>query len=70
MCEMIYPKPPSNCPKCGAEYKYPFMWHGILPPPPQKTCACPDNNVVITTDGTGNSPIINSGTSNTFKYTG
>jgi hypothetical protein len=29
-----------HCGKCGAPYYAPSVWHGVLPPAPQPTCAC------------------------------
>lgn len=42
-----------HCGKCGAPYYMPWIWHGIIPPTPQPTCNCWNNDVVITNGTTG-----------------
>jgi len=39
-----------TCPRCGAPIYVPMMWHAIVPPPNQYTCACFPQAVVYSTN--------------------
>ena len=41
-----------TCPRCGCPIYQPTVWHGILPPPATRGCACfpPSVRTVTTTN--------------------